>query len=308
MTQADLLQRMFSDANDLFVVLEPNRTLCASNPAFRRNVAGAREGVDFMNLVPEKARGRVLSELVRAAGGEEVMVEVPHADEDGRGRMVEYRFFPIDGGMVAGIGRPRGGRLSDREALDRVRGELRSQSRMLDEIQLELTQVPFIDPVTGVWNRIQVFERLTSEWSRCERFASPLTLLLVDVPGLDDVRATQGADVADAILKAAARRLKSTVRDHDIVGRYGGDQFVIVAVHADFDGAVALSRRVRDMLAFDPVSVGNQTIQLSVNVGGATSRSEGVEILEDLFKVAEAALDGARAEQERYKVATEIRA
>jgi diguanylate cyclase (GGDEF)-like protein len=306
MTQADLLQSIFSDASDLFVILEPNRTVCTSNPAFRRNVANAADGVDFMEFVPAKAQARVLAELVRAAGGDEVLVEVPHADADGRGQMIEYRFFPIDGGMVAGIGRPRGGRLADREALERVRGELRSQTRMLDEIQLELTQVPFIDPVTGVWNRIQVFERLTSEWSRCERFSSPLTLLLVDVPGLDEIRTAHGTSVADGILKAVARRLKSTVRDHDIVGRYGGDQFVIVAVHADFDGAVSLSRRVRDMVTFDPISVGKQTVQLSVHIGGATSRSEGVEILEDLFRVAESALDDARQQDEHLKVASEI--
>lgn len=307
MAQSDLLQKIFSDASDLFVILRPNRTLATANPAFRRNVASSRDGVDFMEFVPAKARERVLGELVRAAGGEEVLVEVPHADADGRGQLVEYRFFPIDGGMVAGIGRPRGGRLSDRDALDRVRNELRSQTRMLDEIQLELTQVPFIDPVTGVWNRIQVFERLTSEWSRCERFASPLTLLLVEVPGLDDVRTVHGPSVADGILKAVARRLKSTVRDHDIVGRYVRDQFVIVAVHADYDGAMSLSRRVRDMVTFDPISVENQTLQVGVRIGGATSRSEGVEILEDLFRVAEGALAEAQADAESLKVVGEVR-
>ncbi len=306
MTQADLLQNILSDANDLFVILESNRTLSMSNPAFRRNVAGAEIGTDFMDLVPVKARERVLAELVRAAGGEEVLVEVPHTDADGRGQLVEYRFFPIEGGKVAGIGRPRGGRLTDREALERLRSELRSQTRMLDEIQLELTQVPFIDPVTGVWNRIQVFERLTSEWSRCERFASPLTLLLVDVPGLEDIRAAHGSAVADGILKAVARRLKACVRDHDIVGRYSGDMFVVVAVHADFDGATHLGRRIRDMVTFDPVSVDKQTVQLAVHIGGATSRSEGVEILEDLFKVAELALTDARSGDEAIKVASEV--
>ena len=260
-----------------------------------------------MDLVPPLARERVLGELVRAAGGEEVMVEVPHADASGRGQMVEYRFFPLEGGMVAGVGRPRGGRLTDREALERVRAELRSQTRMLDEIQLELTQVPFIDPVTGVWNRIQVFERLTAEWSRCERFASPLTLLLVDVPGMSEVREEHGHAVADGLLKAVARRLKTTVRDHDLVGRYSDHQFVVVAVHADFDGATSLSRRIRDMVTFEPLAVENTTLQMNVHIGGATSRSEGVEILEDLFKVAEASLAEAREDAGCVKVAQEAR-
>jgi diguanylate cyclase (GGDEF)-like protein len=308
MMQPELLQNLFDEAGDLLVILQSNRTLLATNPAFRRNVAGTQAGVDFMDLVPPKARSRVLGELVRAAGGEEVMVEVPHADADGRGQLVEYRFFPLEGGMVAGVGRPRGGRLTDRDALERVRSELRSQTRMLDEIQLELTQVPFIDPVTGVWNRIQVFERLTSEWSRCERFASPLTLLIVEVPGVEEVQSVHGQAVAEGILKAVARRLKATVRDHDIVGRYAGNQFVVVAVHADYEGAMSLSRRIRDMVTFDPVSVEDQTIQVNVHIGGATSRSAGVEILEDLFRVAEEALGEVRGSTEAVKVVTEMRA
>ena len=305
MYQADLLQNIFSDASDLLVIVRTDRTLQTSNPSFRRTVYGAQDGVDFMDLVPMRARDRVLTELVKAAGGEEVLVEVPHTDPDGRACIVEYRFFPVEGGMVAGIGRPRAGRLTDKEALDRVRAELKSQTRMLDEIQLELTQVPFIDPITGVWNRIQVFERLTSEWSRCERFASSLALLLVDVPGLDDLRRNRGPAAADAILKHVARRLKATVRDHDILGRSTGDQFVIVAVHADFEGALSLSRRLQGSVSIDPIAIDNVEIPITLHIGGATSRSEGVEILEDLFRVAEDALQDARVAENQMKVAAE---
>ena len=305
MFQADLLKNIFSDASDLLVIVRPDRTVQTANPAFRRTIFGAQDGVDFMDLVPMKARDRVLGELVRAAGGEEVLVEVPHTDPDGRAHVVEYRFFPVEGGMVAGFGRPRGGRLTDKEALDRVRAELKSQTRMLDEIQLELTQVPFIDPITGVWNRIQVFERLTSEWSRCERFSSSLALLLVDVPGLDDLRGERGPAAADAILKNVARRLKATVRDHDILGRSTGDQFIIVAVHADFEGALSLSRRLQGSVSIDPIAIEQFEVPITLHIGGATSRSEGVEILEDLFRVAEDALQDARATEHLMKVAAE---
>ena len=305
MNEGDLLQGLFSDAKDLCVVLRPDRTLEVLNPAFGRTVAGAIEGVDFMALVVESARERVLAQLVRAAAGEHVTVDVPQVDIDGRHQVVEYGFYPLAGGMVAGIGRVRNDRLSDQEALARAESELRASTRMLDEIQLELTQVPFIDPVTGVWNRMQVFERLTAEWSRCERFASPLTLLLVDVPGLDRVRTAHGQTVANDVLKAVARRLKTTVRDHDILGRSTGDQFVIVAVQADYEGATSLCRRIREGVTQDPVQVGGVGLDLSVNIGGATSRSEGVEIMEDLFRVAEEALQDAGRSEEHTKVASE---
>ena len=308
MPQADLLQNLFSDANDLLAVLRPDRSLDTLNPSFRKLVHGAEVGVDFMELVPVKARDRVLTRLVRAAAGDEVLVEVPHADHEGAVHTFEYRFFPLEGGMVAGIGRLRDAAPEAPESLERVRAQLKSQTRMLDEIQLELTQVPFIDPVTGVWNRIQVFERLTSEWSRYERFSSPLTLLLVDVPGLEAVRRTHGRPVADGALKAVARRLKQVVRDHDIVGRSTGDQFVVVAVHSDYDGAQSLSQRIRDSVSLDPVMVEGQEVPVTLHIGGATSRSEGVEILEDLFRVAEEALKDARRAGESYLVRGEASA
>lgn len=308
MQNDDLLAGLFGDAQDLFIILDGKRRLALFNPAFGRAVAGAIEGVDFKDLIPEASRERVLGDLAKAAGGERVTTVVPHSDVDGRNQEVEYRFFPLQDMRVGGMGRIREQQMSDREALSRAESELQSNKRMLDEIQLELTQVPFIDPVTGVWNRMQVFERLTSEWSRCERFASPLSLMLIDVPGVAAIRAKYGAKVGDDVLKAVARRIKAIVRDHDIVGRSVGDQFVVVAVHADYEGAVSLCERIRDGVAFDPVDVDQHSIPVGVNCGGATSRSEGVEILEDLFRVADEALREASQGDEHVKVAADASA
>lgn len=307
--ESEVLHHLLESARDFVLVLEPNRELSLCNSSFLASVNGASHGRDFMETVPLHARDRVLGQLVRAAAGDEVLFEVPHVNADGNPFTAEYRFYPLDGGRVGGIARPRGELPNDREALDRARAELRAKSRMLDEIQLELTQVPFIDPVTGVWNRMQVFERLTAEWSRCERYGSPLCVLLVDVEAVSAIRATEGADHADHVLKAVARRVKSIVRDHDIVGRYGDDSFVIVAVHADFEGAKSLSRRLRDGVSIEPITVDHRTTRVSLRIGGATNRSNGVEILEDLFNVAEQALAQARDDNdERFRVALETSA
>lgn len=303
---AEVLRQLLESARDYLVVLDPSREVSLCNASFLEGVYGASHGRDFMETVPLHARDRVLTQLVRAAAGDEVLFEVPHVNHGGNPFTAEYRFYPLDGGRVGGLGRPRGELPNDREALDRARAELRAKSRMLDEIQLELTQVPFIDPVTGVWNRMQVFERLTAEWSRCERYGSPLSVLLVDVEAVSAIRATEGAEHADHVLKAVARRIKSIVRDHDIVGRYGDDSFVIVAVHADFEGAKSLSRRLRDGVSIEPITVDHLTTRVSLRIGGATNRSNGVEILEDLFHVAEQTLVEARDDNEdRFRIALE---
>jgi len=295
----------FRDSTDLVVVLAMDRRVRTANPAFRRIVRNGRPGMDFLDLVPELARDRVATELARAAGGATVHVEIEHEDTRGDHRLVAYRFFPVEGGLVAAIGRPTGDEPAMAEQLGRVSDELREKTRILDSIQIELTQVPFIDPVTGVWNRLQVVERLTGEWSRSERYGSPITCLLVEVDGLHEIRGRQGAYAADEVLKAVARRLKRTVRDHDVVGRYAGDRFVIVAV-ADGDGARSLSLRVRAAMAEEPVAVGDRRFPVGIRIGGATNRSEGVEIMEDLFSVSEAALEDAKGQADGIRVAEEM--
>jgi diguanylate cyclase (GGDEF)-like protein len=312
MADAALLEIFFRDAPELLVLLSPNRRVKTANPAFRATVRAGRDGTDFMDLVVGRDRDRVLNGLVRAAAGGEVVLEVPHPGPKGGERIVEYRFFPIEGGMVAGIGRARPVEEEEEQeqertvdALDRAEAELKEKARILDEIQLELTQVPFIDPVTGVWNRLQVIERLTGEWSRSERYGSPIACLFVDVEGLDEVRRREGAALGDEALKSIARRIKALVRDHDVVGRYGGDRFVVLAVHADTDGARSLAARIEKAVQQEPVAVGGRTARVAVRIGGATNRSEGVEILEDLFAVAGSALEDARSRSVTVSVVEE---
>ena len=86
------------------------------------------------------------------------------------------------------------------------------------------------------------------------------------------MRERHGVFVSDEVLKAVARRLKRVVRDHDVVGRYGGDRFVVVAV-SDGEGARALGERILESANREPVTVGEKRFPLSLRVGGSTNRS-----------------------------------
>jgi len=305
MLEVFLLETIFRDARDPVVLLNTDRTVKSANPAFRAVARKGRDGVDFMEVVSFHARDRVLRELVRAAAGDEVLVEVPHPQEREIDRVVEYRFFPVEDGRVAGMGRMRDGEVGLNEQLGRAKAELKHKARMLDEIQMELTQVPFIDPVTGVWNRLQVIERLAGEWSRSERWGSPLACLMIDVEGLTRTREQAGQSIADDLLKAVARRIKTVVRDHDIVGRYSGDCFVVFAVHCDLKGGRYLAKRILDCIRSEPVAVAGRSVKVDVRIGCCTTRSADVEIMEDLFQVAGSALAEARAQAVDFAVAHE---
>lgn len=305
MADAVSVESVFRDAADLFVLIATDRRLKVTNPAARTALRGARPGVDFVDLVPDAARSRMLTELARAAGGATVLVDVDHVRPSGETQRIEWRFFPVEGGLVAGVGRGRAVEPALEAQLGRVHAELKEKTRILDHIQIELTQVPFIDPVTGVWNRLQVVERLTGEWSRSERYGSPITCLIVEVAEQPDIRARHGTFVADELMKAVARRVKRTVRDHDVVGRYGDARFVVIAV-ADGEGARALGGRLKAAVSTEPVAVGDRQVPVTLRIGGATNRSEGVEIMEDLFSVAESAVATATKEPDGIAVIEEM--
>src|SRR5262245_37119604 len=107
MVDAASVENLFRETSDLVVVLNTDRRVRAANAAFRDGVDGGNPGVDFLALVPAESRDHVGRELAKAAGGATVLVEVPHDGPGGRRPVVEYRFFPVDGGLVAGIGRVR---------------------------------------------------------------------------------------------------------------------------------------------------------------------------------------------------------
>ncbi len=305
----DFFDAIFREASDPVVVLAQDGTVALANHGLRAIVEGAQPGVLFMDLVSEAARARVRRDLVRAAGGEEVLIEVPHPMEGSGDVIVEYRFFPIDDGRTAGLGRVRDGQRALADDLGRTRAELLQKQRILDEIQIELSQVPFIDPVTGVWNRLQVIERLASEWSRSERWNSPIAGMMVEIEGLDgpdEVRQREGNAIADEVLKSVARRIKSVVRDHDIVGRYGDSRFCVVAVQCGARGAANLAGRIAARIDGEPIKAIGRVIPIRVRVGCCTNASSGVEIMEDLFDRSLEALSEARARDEVVHCADEV--
>lgn len=286
---------LLHESPDPFVVLRGNRLVEALNPALERAVPGAVAGADFLGLVEPSQREAVLPVLVQAAAGRAQRVVLTHAGTlAARAARVEWSLFPGEGGRVVGLGRTvvEGGEA--RLELEQARAQLSTQQQLLDRIQRDLVQVPFVDPLTGVWNRMQVLDRLAGEWSRTERHGGALACLLVDVETAADLRAGGEQDMADRLLREVAQHLKGLLRGHDILGRYGGDRLVVVASPGDAASAQALGQRLCACVAREPLRPGGHEQPVRLRVGAATSQSEGVDILEDLLTQGEAALASAR--------------
>jgi two-component system cell cycle response regulator len=160
-----------------------------------------------------------------------------------------------------------------------------------------LEALAHIDPLTDVLNRRALAERLAAEMERARRYASTVTLLMIDLDHFKRVNDTHGHLVGDDVLMEAAMLLQNAVRSVDVVARYGGEEFVIVLPETTEEGAVAFAERIRERIEDQGFQVADGLmLHLTASIGVATFPSARVASVEDLFARADEALYRAKAE------------
>jgi diguanylate cyclase (GGDEF)-like protein len=106
-----------------------------------------------------------------------------------------------------------------------------------------------VDGLTGLANRRASGDALHAEAARAERLETPLAVVLADLDGFKDVNDAHGHGVGDEVLKAFAAVLRDTLRESDVAGRWGGEEFLLLLPGADEEGAARLAERVRAAFA-----------------------------------------------------------
>jgi len=150
------------------------------------------------------------------------------------------------------------------------------------------------DPLTGIWNRGALFELLHAEAERVHRKATPLSLFLVDLDHFKHVNDHFGHLIGDAILHEVAQRLSTAVRLYDIVGRYGGEEFIVAAAELESERPHQFAERLRLAVSSSPVHTSDVTISMTASIGVATSDPLADCSIEKLIQSADAALYEAK--------------
>jgi len=180
------------------------------------------------------------------------------------------------------------------ELIARIGGAVRIK-RLQDELQLRNQQLDLlsrIDGLTGVYNRRHVDEQLEAEANRASRYGEPFAVLMLDIDHFKHVNDHEGHPAGDRVLKEFARRVQAVVRTNDIVGRWGGEEFVIIAPETDSENAVLLAQRVRSEVCQRPFDLGGRSIDVTVSIGCAA----GVESDTALVDRADKALYRSKTE------------
>jgi two-component system, cell cycle response regulator len=137
--------------------------------------------------------------------------------------------------------------------------------RAKDDVQFEATH----DYLTGLWNRGAILDFLRREMDRSGRTGETVGLLMLDLDHFKKINDSHGHMVGDAVLKEVAQRLACSVRSYDWVGRYGGEEFLVVVSNCPVDAVAKYAERVRLILADKPVSTEAGEIQVSASIGAA---------------------------------------
>ncbi|MFC1848637.1 diguanylate cyclase [candidate division CSSED10-310 bacterium] len=153
----------------------------------------------------------------------------------------------------------------------------------------KVKQLTIVDDLTQL-NNYRFFNlMLTREFKRAERFLSPLSLLFLDLDGFKQVNDHYGHLVGSQVLKDVASLITETVRNIDIVSRFGGDEFTVILPNTGYDGAEQVARRILENIEAYKHPKPDWDIQLSVSIG-ISSYPEHVQTNDQLLKVADKAM------------------
>jgi diguanylate cyclase (GGDEF)-like protein len=213
--------------------------------------------------------------LLTAKGQKQDVVEGIEAGAD------DYLTKPFDPGELQA--RLRAGRriLALQGALISARDALRFQATH--------------DPLTGLWNRLATAETLHRELARSERQNKSVSVILADLDHFKKVNDTYGHLCGDAALREAARRILTSVRAYDTVGRYGGEEFLLVVPECGIEGALHQAERIRAMFDREPLDLPDARLRVTISLGVASIEVKNSVDPDALIWAADQALYRAKA-------------
>jgi diguanylate cyclase (GGDEF)-like protein len=199
--------------------------------------------------------------------------------------MLSNQFFLISTSVVTVASQIHRRRLERREFDAQV-----AQRHLLAEVQTMAT----IDWLTNLYNRRHFFRLGEEEIARARRYRHDISVLMIDIDHFKSVNDNHGHSVGDEVLCAIAKRILAGLRQSDIAGRYGGEEFAIVLPETDLSSAAEIvAERLRDTIAAWPIVTAEGTLHVTISVGVAGVDVDRESLLDALSR-ADAGLYAAK--------------
>jgi diguanylate cyclase (GGDEF)-like protein len=165
-------------------------------------------------------------------------------------------------------------------------------------------EMAITDSLTGVFSRRYLMERFNEEVERSKKFNYNFSFLMVDIDHFKGYNDRYGHLVGDAILKEVARAIKENIRQIDLVGRYGGEEFSVILTETDRGGAEFAAERIRQAIEQKNIRVYDETLQATISIGIAIFPDNATDPGELIEKADQALYQAKQAGRNRVCVYT----
>jgi two-component system cell cycle response regulator len=187
--------------------------------------------------------------------------------------------------------------------VNELRARVRSGKRILElqsallRVQKELQFESAHDQLTGLWNRGAIMGLLHRETQRSLRIGEPLGVIMADLDHFKHINDSYGHPVGDVVLREVGRRILASVRNYDYVGRYGGEEFLIVLAECSASDLAVTAERMRVCVSRKPVETDCGPVPVTLSIGLVTGQAVGSAAVkgEELLRAADTALYCAKS-------------
>ena len=166
-----------------------------------------------------------------------------------------------------------------------------------------LEQQATSDDLTGLFNRHALMENLTREISSLNRYGYSSAIMMIDIDEFKAINDHFGHIAGDRILVEIVNIINETLRSSDLMGRWGGDEFIVYLTQVDRDETLTIAKRIHDKVEQNKFIIGNEEIQRTVSIGIAFLNSMVVNVDDEICKADNALVSGKKLGKNRIEVA-----
>jgi two-component system cell cycle response regulator len=244
---------------------------------------------------PEELLGRLIRDVMSPDVSKMMEDAIHRAIETRKTQVIEYKIPTLTGedhwfeGRIAVLERGDG----NNNKVIFTATEISQRVALLNEVQRLAMQ----DSLTGCFNRRHFFELAEQEFQRAVRYHHSLSLILLDIDHFKKFNDTYGHPAGDKILCDLVDACRGTLRSIDIIGRYGGEEFVFLLPETHLQGALKTADRLRQNLMKIKVPIGEAVLSVTVSLGAAGYKPDSDEVatLDQLVRLADESLYDAKA-------------
>lgn len=151
-------------------------------------------------------------------------------------------------------------------------------AKQLSVLYGRLEEMAITDELTKIFNRRYVLERFEAEFQRMRRTNNSLSMIMFDLDYFKRVNDTFGHPFGDYVLKTVANRIKASIRDYDLLGRLGGEEFLIVSPYLSLEEAMEAAKRIRAQIKGEKIAGLGHEITVTMSAGVTTLREQDINV------------------------------